>query len=220
MEVLELPGYTEEEKLQIVDRHLIPKASVRERARRPEDRVHRAKRSREIIRSHTREAGLRNLEREIARVCRKIARSITEGETAPEHDHGADAQEVSRTRRVLLRGRRPHQRARRRDRTRLDRRNGGDIIFIESTRMSRAEGAHADRLARRRDEGIRAGRALLHSLARRCARDRRRLLRKVRHPRARPRGRDPQRRPLRRRDHRRLARLAAHSDAQCATTSR
>ena len=119
MEVLELPGYTEEEKLQIVDRHLIQKERVENGL--GDYKIEFTKPAvAEIIRSHTREAGLRNLEREIARVFRKIARSITEGETAPGTDHARDAQEISRTAQVLLRSRRPHQRDRRRDRTRLD----------------------------------------------------------------------------------------------------
>src|SRR5271168_5228824 len=82
MEVLELPGYTEEEKLQIVERHLIQKEKVENGLGDQKIEFTRPAVA-EIIRSHTREAGLRNLEREIARVFRKIARSITEGETAP-----------------------------------------------------------------------------------------------------------------------------------------
>src|ERR1700722_14222386 len=82
MEVLELPGYTEEEKLQIAERHLVPKQISENglgniKIEFTPDTVS------EIIRSYTREAGLRNLEREIGRVCRKIARSITEGHAAP-----------------------------------------------------------------------------------------------------------------------------------------
>src|SRR5260221_4994104 len=83
MEVLELPGYTEEEKLQIAERHLVRKQMSENglgnlKIEFTPDTVS------EIIRSYTREAGLRNLEREIGRVCRKIARSITEGEAPPE----------------------------------------------------------------------------------------------------------------------------------------
>ncbi|MGH7896408.1 MAG: endopeptidase La [Candidatus Binatia bacterium] len=80
MEVIELAGYTEEEKLEIAKRHLIPK-------QRTENGLTEAyieftdEGLLEIIRSYTREAGLRNLEREIGRVCRKVARRVTEGKT-------------------------------------------------------------------------------------------------------------------------------------------
>src|SRR6202047_3261701 len=83
MEVLELPGYTEEEKLQIVGRHLVPK-QLRENGLESFKIEFPPETMAEVIRSYTREAGLRNLEREIARICRKIARSITEGEQPPE----------------------------------------------------------------------------------------------------------------------------------------
>jgi ATP-dependent Lon protease len=82
MEVLELPGYTEEEKLEIARRHLIPK-QLRENGLETVKVEFPPETIAEIIRSYTREAGLRNLEREIARICRKIARSVTEGESAP-----------------------------------------------------------------------------------------------------------------------------------------
>src|SRR5205807_10509321 len=78
MEVIELAGYTEEEKVQIARRHLIPKQlhehGLTEENLRFEDDALVA-----LIRSYTREAGLRNLEREIGSVCRKVARAITEG---------------------------------------------------------------------------------------------------------------------------------------------
>src|SRR6266851_2691317 len=138
MEVLELPGYTEEEKLQIVGRHLIPKQVV-------ENGLGNLKIEftqetlQEIIRSYTREAGLRNLEREIARICRKIARSITEGESAPEritpdmlHRYLGPPKFFSE---VAERTNEPGVA------TGLAwTPNGGDIIFIESTRMSGQKG--------------------------------------------------------------------------------
>ena len=80
MEVLELPGYTEEEKVAITQRYLIPK-------QRKENGLEEAHVSfsptaiREMISGYTREAGLRNLERTVARVCRKVARARTEGRT-------------------------------------------------------------------------------------------------------------------------------------------
>ncbi len=78
MEILELPGYSEEQKLAIARRHLIPKqleahGLKAESVTMPDAAV------RIIISDYTREAGLRNLEREIGTICRKIARKRAEG---------------------------------------------------------------------------------------------------------------------------------------------
>jgi ATP-dependent Lon protease len=78
MEVIELPGYTENEKLQIARRFLIPK-QLKENGLTA-DRLEITDESvLGIIRNYTREAGLRNLEREIGTICRKVARRIAEG---------------------------------------------------------------------------------------------------------------------------------------------
>ncbi len=78
MEVIELGGYTEEDKLAIAKGFLIPRQ--RKEAGLDEGRVAFSEGGLlEIIRSHTREAGLRNLEREIGSVCRKVARKVAEG---------------------------------------------------------------------------------------------------------------------------------------------
>jgi len=79
MEILEISGYTEEEKTEIALRHLIPK-QLREHGL--QEGVHiewTPEAIQEIIRSYTREAGVRNLEREIASVCRKVTRQFAEG---------------------------------------------------------------------------------------------------------------------------------------------
>jgi ATP-dependent Lon protease len=78
MEVLELPGYTEEEKLQIAVRHLIPK-QVAENALTPKLINFTSGAVKKIISLYTREAGVRNLEREMASVCRKVVRKVAEG---------------------------------------------------------------------------------------------------------------------------------------------
>ncbi|MBW2373094.1 MAG: endopeptidase La, partial [Deltaproteobacteria bacterium] len=79
MEVIELPGYTEEEKLEIARRFLLP----RQREANGIDAVDVEVSDdalRALIRSYTREAGVRNLEREVGAVCRKLARRAAEGE--------------------------------------------------------------------------------------------------------------------------------------------
>ncbi|NOZ55169.1 MAG: endopeptidase La [Calditrichaeota bacterium] len=82
MEVLELPGYTEEEKLAIAFRYLIPR-QLEQHGLTAENLRFQKRAVRRIIREYTREAGLRNLEREIANVCRKVAKKIAlEGPTA------------------------------------------------------------------------------------------------------------------------------------------
>jgi ATP-dependent Lon protease len=82
MEIINLSGYTEEEKIQISHRHLIPK-QIEENGLTPKQIGFTEKGILTAIRKYTREAGLRNLEREIAKVCRKLARRVAEGETGP-----------------------------------------------------------------------------------------------------------------------------------------
>src|SRR5207245_864760 len=80
MEILELPGYTNEEKVAIARRYLIPRQSV-ENGLPSEDLVIDDAALARIIARYTQEAGLRNLERTIAAICRKVARRRAEGET-------------------------------------------------------------------------------------------------------------------------------------------
>lgn len=84
MEVLEIAGYTEEEKLQIATDHLVAK-QVKNHGLTPEYIRFTPEAIRQVIRGYTREAGVRNLEREIGALCRKAARRLAEGdETAVE----------------------------------------------------------------------------------------------------------------------------------------
>ncbi len=82
MEVLELPGYTEEEKLTIAQEHLVDKQVINHGLTSEKITFEEAA-LREVIRGYTREAGVRNLEREIAALCRKVARRWAEGNEAP-----------------------------------------------------------------------------------------------------------------------------------------
>ncbi len=82
MEVLRLPGYTLEEKVKIAQTFLIPK-QIKEHGLRKSQVKFQPAAIVKIIDGYTREAGLRNLEREIANICRKIARKVAEGMTKP-----------------------------------------------------------------------------------------------------------------------------------------
>jgi len=136
METIRLEGYTEQEKVIIAFRYLIPRQTT-ENGLDPEKDVHFTDEAvRFIIRRYTREAGVRNLEREIGTVCRKQARRIAEGrhektEVTPEEvekDLGAprfrtDTEVAERTRRpgvVVGLAWTPV---------------GGDVLFIEAGRM-------------------------------------------------------------------------------------
>ncbi len=81
MELLELQGYTEEEKIQIAFRHLIPKQTDEHGVKSPDQIEFTPDALASCIRNYTREAGVRSLEREIATLCRKQARKIAEGAT-------------------------------------------------------------------------------------------------------------------------------------------
>ncbi|MDH3687032.1 MAG: endopeptidase La, partial [Myxococcales bacterium] len=89
MEVIELPGYTEEDKLEIARRFLLPRQREANGVAEidlniPDETLVM------LIRSYTREAGVRNLEREIGAVCRKVARRVAEGRAADRVEIGPD----------------------------------------------------------------------------------------------------------------------------------
>jgi ATP-dependent Lon protease len=85
MEVIELAGYTEEEKIAIAQQYLIPKQLAEHGLVPDKHLIWVAGATKELIRGFTREAGVRNLEREIAAVCRKITRQFAEGREEPVH---------------------------------------------------------------------------------------------------------------------------------------
>jgi ATP-dependent Lon protease len=136
MEVIQLAGYTEEEKLQIAKRYLVPRQIERNGLRRSQVSFTDAG-LRTIIADYTREAGVRQLEREIGSVCRKIARQIAEGNGSRRRITVTEPRA-----RELLGKRKFFSEARRRTArpgvatglawTPV----GGDVLFIEATAMS------------------------------------------------------------------------------------
>jgi len=136
MEIIELPGYTEEEKIHIATKYLVPKQATEHGLKVGEQLEFTTEGLREIIHSYTREAGVRNLEREIATLTRKQARRLAEGKT----DKLVVTPEVVRE--VLGV---PKFRAEKEVEERVKRPGvsvglawtpaGGDIIFIEASRM-------------------------------------------------------------------------------------
>lgn len=78
MEIVEVPGYTEEEKVKIAQRYLIPK-KVKEHGLKKDSFKISERAVHDLINYYTRESGVRNLEREIAGLCRKVARKIVTG---------------------------------------------------------------------------------------------------------------------------------------------
>ena len=135
MEIIELPGYTEEEKVRIAGTHLVPKQAKDhglvegEHIRWTDAALAR------LVRHYTREAGLRNLEREIAAISRKIAKRRVEGRTEPVDVTPDLVEELLGAPRFLL--------EELEERTRVPgvavglawTAAGGDILFIEASRM-------------------------------------------------------------------------------------
>ncbi|MBI5167102.1 MAG: endopeptidase La [candidate division NC10 bacterium] len=133
MEVIEISGYTEEEKLHIAKRYLIP----RQYKEHGIDRRHLEISDEailKIINEYTREAGLRNLEREIATICRKVAKGVAEGKKGLAKVTVASLHKYLRAPRFL---REPEQE---KDEMGVATglawtQTGGDVIYIEATVM-------------------------------------------------------------------------------------
>ena len=136
MEVIHLAGYTEEEKIAIAKEHLVPKQAREHGLQAGTDLTFAEEALRVLIRGYTREAGLRNLEREIATVCRKIARRRGE-------EGNADSVTVTPELVAALLGAPRWEYEELRERTRQSgvaiglawTPAGGDILFVEATRM-------------------------------------------------------------------------------------
>ena len=135
MEIIPLAGYTEEEKIAIAQRHLVPK-QTREHGLDPASDIEFTPEAlRLLARGYTREAGVRNLEREVASVCRKVARRRAEGRP--------DAVRVSPDLVTSFLGVPRFELEEVEERTRVPgvaiglawTPVGGDILFIEATRM-------------------------------------------------------------------------------------
>jgi ATP-dependent Lon protease len=77
MEVIRIPGYTEDEKLAIAEKYLLPK-QIKDHGLKTENLKISEKALRDIINNYTRESGVRNLERQVANICRKVVRRIVE----------------------------------------------------------------------------------------------------------------------------------------------
>ena len=142
MEVIELPGYTEEEKLAIAQQHLIPKQAAEHGLRVGGEITFQDDAVRLLIQGYTREAGLRNLEREIATLCRKVAKQVAEGLTG--------LTEISPDRVTEFLGAQKFHREELTERTRVPgvavglawTPVGGDILFIEATKMRGGKNLH------------------------------------------------------------------------------
>src|SRR5271163_2488754 len=136
MEIIELPGYTGEEKIHIARKYLIPKQATEHGIKEGEQLEFTEEGLREIIHSYTREAGVRNLEREIATLVRKQARKIAEGKpekmiVTPEVVREALGLEKVRTEKeVEERVKKPGVAV-----GLVWTPVGGDIVFIEASRM-------------------------------------------------------------------------------------
>ncbi len=84
MEVIRIPGYTEDEKINIANKYLLPK-QVKENGVKENELNLKDGTIREIIRSYTRESGVRNLEREISKITRKVVKKIVNNEESKVH---------------------------------------------------------------------------------------------------------------------------------------
>ena len=133
MEVITLSGYTTEEKEQIAVKFLIPK-EIEENGLSPTPPVFEEKAIARIISDYTREAGVRNLQRNIASVCRKVAKEITQGKPPRITITPEVVEELLGARKFF------NEVAAEKDRTGVVTglawtETGGDIIFVEATRM-------------------------------------------------------------------------------------
>ncbi|MGH8214251.1 MAG: endopeptidase La [Rhodanobacteraceae bacterium] len=104
MEVIRIPGYTEDEKVAIATKYLLPKQIKGAGLKEHELSVSEGS-LRDIIRYYTRESGVRNLERELAKICRKVVKELTLAETGKAAKKPAEAAAPGKTKKAATRKR-------------------------------------------------------------------------------------------------------------------
>jgi ATP-dependent Lon protease len=132
MEVIRIDGYTEDEKVAIARRHLLPR-QVERNGLRPEEVEVTDEALRGVVGDYTREAGVRNLERELGKIMRKVATKLTAGEVGPAHVDVTDLRDYLGRQKFFFEAA---------ERTAVPgvatglavTGTGGDVLFIEATR--------------------------------------------------------------------------------------
>ncbi len=212
MEVLQLAGYTEQEKTEIAKRFLAPKA-IEGSGLDEKNIVLTEEAIQTIIQRYTREAGVRNLERELSSICRKVARKVVvEGKTFQEKITAEKVTEylgVPRFRPSMAEEKEEIGVATGLAWTEV----GGEILVTEATLDARPRPPDAHRQARRRHAGISAGGDELGALEGRRARHSEGIQQEDRRAHPRARRRDSEGRPLGRHHARHRARLGADARA-------
>jgi len=138
MEILHLSGYTEEEKIKIAQEYLVPR-QIRENGLREEEIEITEGAIRKVIRDYTREAGVRNLERELGSICRKVATKVAEGHEGKTVVREEEVQEYLGKPKYFFEAA---------ERTEIPgvatglawTAAGGDILFVEATKMPGKKG--------------------------------------------------------------------------------
>ena len=158
MEVIRLPGYTEDEKMNIARRYLVPK-QMKNNGLKPDELKVSDAALMDIVRYYTREAGVRNLEREVAKISRKAVKQTAAAQEGPEVGRGDPAQprQVPGRAPLPLRQGRGHEPRRPGHRSCLDR-GGRRAADHRGGRGPRQGQAAAHRPARRGDAGVHPGR--------------------------------------------------------------
>ena len=219
MEIIELQGYTEEEKIHIAFQYLIPRqieenGITKEQIDFPEESVSY------VIRHYTREAGVRNLERTLGTICRKQARRLAEGKTEKlvvtkevvqeflggikVRSEGEIAERTKRAGVVVGLAWTP---------------SGGDVLFVEANQMKGKGGLTiTGQIQDVMRESMQAGLSWVRSNAKQFGIDEE-FLRQPRHPHSRARRSHPQRRPIGWRHHRQRPGLVAHRQAGAPLTA-
>ncbi len=168
MELITLSGYTEHEKVQIAQQYLVPR-QIRENGLRSEELSFTDEALLEIVRNYTREAGVRNLEREIGRVARKLVTRIAEGKSGPQVIEKAEILELLEYPRFGYQ-------------TEIEERTtntpgvsiglsvtiyGGDVLFVEAAQMPGSKGfQYTGQLGQVMQESARAAFSYVRSKAR------------------------------------------------------
>ncbi len=164
MEIIRIAGYTEDEKLEIAKRHLLPNAMGKHGLDKKEFDVDDTALM-ELIRRYTREAGVRNLEREISNLCRKAVKEILLSKKKRVAVTAKNVSRLPRRAEVPLRRDRGRGCGWARDRSGLDR--GRRRVADDRGRHAAGQGPHdGDRQPQGRDEGVDLRRGVLRALAR------------------------------------------------------